>query len=79
MAENGKGNPAKLVRCELGFSRCLPCFSPSGRATRRNVSRSASLPAPFPRSRIERIADRIFTVAGSCAEILVMPSNRITR
>jgi hypothetical protein len=27
---------------------------------------------------VERIADRIFVVAGSCAEILVMPSNRIT-
>jgi len=27
---------------------------------------------------VERIADRIFAVAGSCAEILVMPSNRLT-
>jgi hypothetical protein len=27
---------------------------------------------------VERIADRIFAVAGSCAEILVMPTNRLS-
>ena len=26
---------------------------------------------------VARIADRIFSVAGSCAEILVMPNNRL--
>jgi hypothetical protein len=79
MAENGKGNPATLLSMRVLLSFLLVAQAPFWDASAADCLKIGVASGGLSSAAVARIADRIFSLAGSCAEIVSMPSNRLTQ